>query len=213
MSRFPKQVISGTGVSSTGVLRECHAGQHHSADMSCRWPGRRSHLYVFVRSRKRLPDQLAARADEPPQVEHLRKDLVETEHELQRVRAAEQMVAQMLAVHDSDDGDDGGEEEAQAADEVDPVYSVALSRERAAVLPPGGRLTPYRREAGAPALPADDQALPAVVGVADGRLPCKPVCLRAGLGTGPGQVEGARAKLQRLEVRGWLRRTATGAFA
>ncbi|MEV4250783.1 hypothetical protein AB0J63_46240 [Streptosporangium canum] len=118
----------------------------------------------------------------------------------------------MLAVHDSDDGDDGGEE-AQATDEADRVYSVALSRERAAVLPPGGRLTSYRREAGAHALPADDQALLAVVGVADGPLPCKQVCQRAGLGTEPGQMEGARAKLQRLEVRGWLRRTATGAFA
>ncbi|GLW96833.1 hypothetical protein [Microtetraspora sp. NBRC 16547] len=100
-----------------------------------------------------------------------------------------------------------------SADEVEPVYSVALTRERATVLLPGGRLIPYRHEVGGVhALPADYQALLAIVRAADGPLLCKQACERAGLGTEPGQVEGARAKLKRLEERGWLRRTATGAF-
>lgn len=76
-----------------------------------------------------------------------------------------------------DDLDEGGNE--PTAQEVEPVYSVALTRERATVLLPGGRLIPYRHEAsGAHALPADYQALLAVVTAADG--PGVQASLRAG---------------------------------
>jgi hypothetical protein len=74
------------------------------------------------------------------------------------VRVAEQVVTEMVADDDLNDLNlndcDGGEEE-RSADRGEPVYSVALTRERATVLLPGGRLIPYRHEVGgAHALPA-----------------------------------------------------------
>ncbi|MEV0150118.1 MULTISPECIES: hypothetical protein [unclassified Nonomuraea] len=95
-----------------------------------------------------------------------------------------------------------------------PVYQVALPADRAAQLLPGGRLIPFRHEAtGVDLLPADYQALLAAVRSGQAPLPCKTICEQLGLSTQPGQVEGTRAKLNRLVERGWLRKTAAGAFA
>jgi hypothetical protein len=106
----------------------------------------------------------------------------------------------------------------EPADELAPVYQVALpadrAADRAAQLLPGGRLICFRHEAaGVHVLPADYQALLSAVCSGQAPLPYKAICAQLGLSTEPGQVEGTRAKLNRLVERGLLRKTPAGAFA
>ncbi|MEU4331901.1 hypothetical protein [Nonomuraea dietziae] len=62
-------------------------------------------------------------------------------------------------------------------------------------------------------LPADHQALLSAVCSGQAPLPVKASCEQWGLSSEPGQVEGARARLNRLVERCGLRKTPAGAFA
>jgi hypothetical protein len=81
-----------------------------------------------------------------------------------------------------------------------------------------GLLVPPRSQAsGTGDLPGDYRSLlEAVAAVAvqtGGPVTCVQAAQRAGLDVTGRQAENVRAKLKRLENRGWLRRTATGKFA
>lgn len=79
---------------------------------------------------------------------------------------------------------------------------------------PGTVIIPYRHQAsGTGELPADYRLLLQPVTDADNPLICTHLCQAAGLGTESGQVEGTRAKLNRLAERGWLRKMPNGSFA
>ncbi|GAA3522592.1 hypothetical protein FHR32_008731 [Streptosporangium album] len=161
--------------------------------------------------------------------DRLREQLAETEDEMDRLRVAEQVVKELLADDPAEQlnapGEPGGE--------PTPFYQVMLTPAQAAeqasqgielrpipvpvpasVPVPGGLLIPHRHHAaGTDELPADYQALLAAVRAADGPLICKAICAQLSLSTESGQVEGVRAKLNRLAERGWLRKTPSGAFA
>lgn len=156
-----------------------------------------------------LLDQITTRlVAATERAEHLRTQLAEAEDNLDRLRVAEQVVKEILAEQP------GPEPAEEPAGEPAPVYQVALPADRAAQLLPGGRLICFRHEAaGTHVLPADYQALLSAVCSVQAPLSCKTICEQLGLSTEPGQVEGTRAKLNRLVERGWLRKTAAGAFA
>ncbi|MDF2709396.1 MAG: hypothetical protein K0R62_5048 [Nonomuraea muscovyensis] len=157
-----------------------------------------------------LPDQITTRlVAAAERAEHLRTQLAEAEDDLDRLRVAEQVVKEILAE----------QPRREPAEEPALVYQVALSAsrvhtDRAAQLLPGGRLICFRHEAaGTHVLPADYQALLSAVRSGQAPLSCKTICAQLGLSTEPGQVEGTRAKLNRLVERGWLRKTPARAFA
>ncbi|MCA2229343.1 hypothetical protein [Nonomuraea aurantiaca] len=78
----------------------------------------------------------------------------------------------------------------------------------------GSVIIPYRHQVcGADELPAGYRLLLQPVTGAGNPLICKHICQAAGLGTESGQVEGTRAKLNRLAERGWLRKMPNGSFA
>ncbi|MFJ2034124.1 hypothetical protein [Streptosporangium sp. NPDC087985] len=138
----------------------------------------------------------ARRAELAEAAQHLTKQLTDVQHELERVSVAEQVVTQMLA-----------EAEPCGGDLPAPGTSTSASTSA------GFLIIPYRQQAsGRGELPADYQLLLQTVTAASGPLICKDICGAAGLGTESGQVEGTRAKLNRLAERGWLRKTATGSF-
>lgn len=162
--------------------------------------------------------------------ERLREHLAETEDEMDRLRVTEQVVKEILAEEGTEDpGTPRGA--AGPDDEPVPFYRVMLTPDQAAeqaahgielrplstpapAPAPGGLLIPYCQHAmGVDELPADYQALLAAVRATVGPVICKQVCEQLGLSTESGQVEGVRAKLNRLAERGWLRKTPSGAFA
>jgi hypothetical protein len=131
------------------------------------------------------------------EVELLRKQLADAEHELERLEIAGQVIAQLMA------GD------AAAASE-EPAGTGAVQRGF-------GLLVPPRSQASGPGdLPGDYRSLlEAVTAVAletGGPVTCVQAARRAGIELAGRQVENVRAKLKRLEDRGWLRRTAAGTF-
>lgn len=142
--------------------------------------------------------------------ERLRTQLAETEDDLERLKVAEQVVKEILAGHDqAPETAAPGDPE----DEVVATYQVALPAGRVAEPSAAGLLIPHRHQAhDVHDLPADYQALLAAVRTA-GPTICKAICERLGLSAESGQVEGVRAKLNRLAERGWLRKTPSGAFA
>jgi chaperonin cofactor prefoldin len=146
-----------------------------------------------------LLEQIAARrAELADAAQHLTKQLTDVQHELERVSVAEQVVTQMLA-------------ETEPADQDIPLPAPSTST--GASTSSGFLIIPYRQQAsGLSELPADYQLLLQTVTAAGGPLICKDICRAAGLGTESGQVEGTRAKLNRLAERGWLRKTAAGSF-
>lgn len=144
--------------------------------------------------------------------ERLRTQLAETEDDLERLRVAEQVVKEILAgLHDQAPGTAApGDPE----DEAVATYQVALPAGRVAEPSAAGLLIPHRHQAhDVHDPPADYQALLAAVHTAGGPTICKAICERLGLSVESGQVEGVRAKLNRLAERGWLRKTPSGAFA
>lgn len=147
-----------------------------------------------------LLERIAARrAELTEQAQHLTKQLTDVQHELDRVNVAEQVVTQMLA-----------EPECAGRDMPAPVTSTATGASTA----PGSVIIPYRHQvSGADELPADYRLLLQTVTDAGNPLICKHICQAAGLGTESGQVEGTRAKLNRLAERGWLRKMPNGSFA
>ncbi|MFF3665797.1 hypothetical protein [Microtetraspora malaysiensis] len=146
-----------------------------------------------------LLERIAARrAELADQAEHLTKQLADIRHELDRVSVAEQVITQMLAESEPAHHGDG------------PAQAPAISARAA----PGFMIIPYRHQvSGAGELPAGYQLLLQTVPDADGPLICKHICQAAGLGTASGQVEGTRAKLNRLAERGRLRKMPAGSFA
>jgi hypothetical protein len=144
-------------------------------------------------------DQITARRTElTGEVELLRKQLTDAEHELDRLVIAEQVITQLTA----------------------DTTTAAVAGE-----PPGagpaqrgfGLLVPPRSQASGPGdLPGDYRSLLEAVAAAaaetGGPVTCAQAAQRAGIDVTGRQSENVRAKLKRLEDRGWLRRTATGTF-
>jgi hypothetical protein len=142
-------------------------------------------------------DQIAGRrAELTSEVELLRKQLADAEHELDRLVIAEQVITQLTA-----DGTGGGGE---------PAGARPAQRGFGLLVPPRGQAS------GPGELPDDYQSLlEAVTSAAaetGGPVTCMQAAARAGIDVTGRQSENVRAKLKRLEDRGWLRRTATGRF-
>ena len=141
--------------------------------------------------------QIAARRTElTGEVELLRKQLTDAEHELDRLVIAEQVITQLTA-----DATAGGGE---------PVGAGPAQRGF-------GLLVPPRSQASGPGdLPGDYRSLLEAVAAAaaetGGPVTCAQAARRAGIDVTGRQSENVRAKLKRLEDRGWLRRTAAGKF-
>jgi hypothetical protein len=144
-----------------------------------------------------LAERIASRAAElAGEVEQLRKQLAGAEHELERLVIAGQVIAQ-LAAGDAAAAGDAGAGPAQRG---------------------FGLLVPPRSQASGPGdLPGDYrsllEAVAAAAAEAGGPVTCAVAGQRAGIDVSGRRSEGVRARLIRLEDRGWLRRTATGKFA
>jgi hypothetical protein len=141
-------------------------------------------------------DQIASRRTElTGEVELLRKQLADAEHELDRLVIAEQVIPQLTA-----DGTAGGE----------PAGAGPAQRGF-------GLLVPPRSQASGPGDLPDDyrsllEAVAAAAAETGGPVTCAQAARRAGIDVTGRQSENVRAKLKRLEDRGWLRRSATGRF-
>jgi hypothetical protein len=134
------------------------------------------------------------------EVELLRKQLADAEHELDRLVIAGQVITQLMA--------DGA-----------PAAGEPAAGEPAGAGPAGqrgfGLLVPPRSQAsGTGDLPDDYrslvEAVAAVAAETGGPVTCVMAAQRAGLDVTGRQSENIRAKLKRLEDRGWLRRNAAG---
>ncbi len=143
-----------------------------------------------------LTEQITGRVTElTAEVELLRKQLADAEHELERLVIAGQVITQLTA--DDAAGGPGAAGPAQRG---------------------FGLLVPPRSQAsGTGDLPDDYRSLAGAVAAAaagtGGPVTCVMAAQRAGLDVTGRQSENVRAKLKRLEDRGWLRRTAAGKFA
>jgi hypothetical protein len=129
------------------------------------------------------------------EVELLRKQLADAEHELERLVIAEQVITQLMT--------------APAADGELPAAGPAQRG--------FGLLVPPRGQASGPGDLPDDyrllvEAVAAVAAETGGAVTCAQAAARAGLDVSGRQSENVRARLKRLEDRGWLRRNATGKF-
>jgi len=137
-------------------------------------------------------DRIAGRRTElTGEVELLRKQLADAERELERLVIAEQVITQLTA---------GGE----------PAGAGPAQRGF-------GLLVPPRSQASGPGDLPDDyrsllEAVAAAAAATGGAVTCVQAAARAGLDLAGRQSENVRAKLRRLEDRGWLRRTAAGKF-
>jgi len=142
-----------------------------------------------------LTERITGRVTElTGEVELLRKQLADAEHELERLVIAAQVINQLIA--DDAAGEPGGTGPAQRG---------------------FGLLVPPRSQAsGTAGLPGDYRLLVEAVAAAaaesGGAVTCVQAAERAGLDVTGRQSENVRAKLKRLEDRGWLRRNATGRF-
>jgi len=145
-----------------------------------------------------LAERIASRAAElAGEVEQLRKQLADAEHELERLVIAGQVITELMA----------GERAAVAGE---PAGDGPAQRGF-------GLLVLPRSQASGPGdLPGDYrsllEAVAAATAEAGGPVTCAVAGQRAGIDVSGRQSEGVRAKLKRLEDRGWLRRTAAGKF-
>ena len=144
-----------------------------------------------------LADRITSRAAElTGEVEVLRKQLADAERELERLVIAGQVITQLMA-DDAAAGDMAGSGE-------------PAQRGFALLVPP-------RSHASGPGDLPDDyrsllEAVAAVTAETGGTVTCVHAAQRAGLDVSGRQSENVRARLKRLEDRGWLRRTAAGKF-
>ena len=127
----------------------------------------------------------------------LRKQLADAEHELERLVIAGQVITQLTAGDTAAAGEPGTAGPAQRG---------------------FGLLVPPRGQASGPGdLPGDYRSLVEAVAAAaaetGGPVTCVMAAQRAGIDVTGRQSENVRAKLKRLEDRGWLRRSAAGKFA
>jgi hypothetical protein len=145
-----------------------------------------------------LAERIASReAELAGEVEQLRKQLAGAERELERLVIAGQVIAQLAAGDAAAAGEPGAAGPAQRG---------------------FGLLVPPRSQASGPGdLPGDYrsllEAVAAATAEAGGPVTCAVAGQRAGIDVSGRQSEGVRAKLKRLEDRGWLRRTAAGKYA
>jgi hypothetical protein len=143
-----------------------------------------------------LTERINGRAAElTGEIEVLRKQLADAEHELDRLVIAGQVITQLTA-EDTPAGELGGAGPAQRG---------------------FGLLVPPRSQASAAGdLPGDYrsllEAVAAVAAETGGPVTCVMAAQRAGLDVTGRHSENIRAKLKRLEDRGWLRRNAAGKF-
>jgi hypothetical protein len=143
-----------------------------------------------------LAERIAGRAAElASEVEQLRKQLADAEHELDRLVIAGQVITQLTA-GDAPAGEPAGTGPAQRG-----FGLLVLPRSQAAG--PGDLPGDYRSLL---------EAVTAVATQTGGPVTCVMAAQRAGLDVTGRQAENVRAKLKRLEDRGWLRRTATGRY-
>jgi hypothetical protein len=145
-----------------------------------------------------LTERITSRATElTGEVELLRKQLADAGHELERLEIAGQVIIQLTA-----DDTAAGEE---------PGGSGPSGQRGSGLLVP-----PSSQASGTGDLPEDYrsllEAVSAVAAETGGAVPCAMAAQRAGLDLVGRQGENVRAKLKRLEDRGWLRRTAAGKF-
>lgn len=128
----------------------------------------------------------------------LRKQLADAEHELERLVIAGQVITQLIA-DDAPAGEPGAAPPAGGG-----------QRGFGLLVPPRGQAS------GTGDLPDDYrsllEAVAAVAAGTGGAVTCVQAAERAGLDVTGRQSENVRAKLKRLEDRGWLRRTAAGKF-
>jgi hypothetical protein len=144
-----------------------------------------------------LADRISGRVAElTGEVELLRKQLADAERELDRLVIAGQVINQLTADDVPGDAGPAGGGPAQRG---------------------FGLLVPPRSKASGPGdLPGDYrllvEAVTAAAAETGGAVTCMMAAQRAGLDVSGRQSENVRAKLKRLEDRGWLRRTPAGKF-
>jgi len=144
-----------------------------------------------------LAERIAGRAAGlASEVEVLRKQLADAEHELDRLVIAGQVITQLTAGDTAAAGEQGAAGPGQRG---------------------FGLLVPPRSQASGPGdLPGDYrslvEAVAAITAETGAAVTCVMAAQRAGLDVTGRQSENVRAKLKRLEDRGWLRRTAAGKF-
>jgi len=144
-----------------------------------------------------LAERITSRVTElTGEVEMLRKQLADAEHELERLVIAGQVITQLTA----DDAPAVGE----------PASAGPAQRGFGLLVPPSSQAS------GVSDLPGDYrslvEAVTAVAAETGGAVTCMQAAARAGLDVSGRQSENVRARLKRLEDRGWLRRTAAGKF-
>ena len=141
---------------------------------------------------ERITGRVAALTRE---VEILRKQLADAEHELDRLVIAGQVITQLMA-------------EGEAAGE--PAATGPARRGFGLLVPPRSQAS------GVSGLPGDYrsllEAVAAAAAAAGGAVTCVQAAQRAGIDVTGRQSGNVRAKLKRLEDRGWLRRTAAGKY-
>jgi hypothetical protein len=144
-----------------------------------------------------LAERIAGRTAElTGEIELLRKQLADAEHELDRLVIAGQVITQLMAGGQAGGGELAGAGPAQRG---------------------FGLLVPPRSQASGPDDLPDDyrsllEAVTAVAAETGGAVTCVMAAQRAGIDVTGRQSENVRAKLKRLEDRGWLRRSAAGKF-
>lgn len=130
----------------------------------------------------------AKRAELEGRVELLRKELTDAQDELAEVRAAERVVARIMA-----DARDAPDQDSDAR----------------GATPIGMITVPVR---GAGALPEDYAVLWELIATAPKPLTCKDLCAQLGWELLPKNTEGLRSKLKRMVERGWLAEERPGKF-
>jgi hypothetical protein len=144
-----------------------------------------------------LTERITARAAElNGEVEVLRKQLADAEHELERLVIAGQVITQLTA------GDAAGDE-LPGAGPAQRGFGL-LVPPRSQVSGPGDLPEDYRSLL---------EAVAAAAAEAGGPVTCVQAGQRAGLDVSGRRAENVRARLKRLEDRGWLRRTTAGKYA
>jgi hypothetical protein len=143
-----------------------------------------------------LAERITSRVAElTGEVELLRKQPGDAEHELERLAIAGQVITQLTA-------DDAPAGEPASAGPAQRGF---------------GLLVPPRSQASGPGGLPDDyrllvEAVAAAAAETGGPVTCVMAAQRAGLDVTGRQAENVRARLKRLEDRGWLRRNAAGRF-
>jgi hypothetical protein len=141
-----------------------------------------------------LTERITSRVTElTGEVELLRKQLADTEHELERLMIAGQVITQLTA----------DDVPAEAAEPAQRGFGLLVSS-RSQASGPGDLPDDYRSLL---------EAVSAAAAETGGPVSCVMAAQRAGLDVTGRQSENIRAKLKRLEDRGWLRRSAAGKFA